>query len=114
MAGTNLYAVAVHEIGHSLGVLHSREKGALMYPWYPGYTTDLRLHQDDVAAIEALYGIAVLALYYAFYVIIFFLLHLMSGLLSLNTVSSINNINSANVVKRYGLVALILDLKSCD
>ncbi|XP_068121053.1 matrix metalloproteinase-18-like [Hyperolius riggenbachi] len=53
----NLFLVAAHEFGHSLGLHHSEDPGALMYPNYP--TTEpnqFRLPQDDINAIQSLYG----------------------------------------------------------
>lgn len=53
----NLFLVAAHEFGHSLGLHHSEDQGALMYPTYPN--TDpkhFRLPQDDINAIQFLYG----------------------------------------------------------
>jgi len=49
--------VATHEAGHSLGLEHSREQDAIMYPWYQG-TRDKNfdLRYDDIAGIQALYG----------------------------------------------------------
>ncbi|XP_022134118.1 metalloendoproteinase 3-MMP-like [Momordica charantia] len=48
--------VALHEIGHLLGLQHSSIEAAIMYPTIPeGDTKDL--HGDDVAGLKALYGI---------------------------------------------------------
>ena len=44
-----------HEIGHTVGILHSEVKEALMYA-YASKSTRAKLHQDDIDAIQALYG----------------------------------------------------------
>lgn len=52
---TVLQTVAVHEIGHLLGLRHSPHKSAVMYPHV---TSDLMLtpQEHDIKAIQALYG----------------------------------------------------------
>ncbi|KAL0994366.1 hypothetical protein UPYG_G00121210 [Umbra pygmaea] len=55
--GYNLFLVAAHEFGHSMGLGHSRDRGALMYPIYS--YTDPRtysLPRDDVNGIQSIYG----------------------------------------------------------
>ena len=54
--GTNLLQVAVHEIGHSLGLGHSDVQDAIMAAFYRGYKPDFSLHQDDINGIRSLYG----------------------------------------------------------
>jgi len=48
--------LALHELGHSLGLEHSSTKGAVMYPIYSGYHPGLQLHRDDILGIQQLYG----------------------------------------------------------
>lgn len=55
-AGTNLFQVAAHEFGHSLGLSHTDVKRALMAPYYRGYQPSFRLDKDDIDAIQSLYG----------------------------------------------------------
>lgn len=52
----DLITVAAHEIGHGLGLAHSANTDALMYPYYSG--EHRFLHQDDIDGIQEIYGAA--------------------------------------------------------
>lgn len=55
--GRNLLWVAVHEIGHSIGLEHSSVKSAVMYPWYKSFDgDDFALNYDDIVGAQHLYG----------------------------------------------------------
>ena len=49
----DIYSVALHETGHALGLGHSDDPTAVMYPYYRPQTG---LAADDIAGIQALYG----------------------------------------------------------
>ncbi|KAK1549251.1 hypothetical protein Q3G72_008846 [Acer saccharum] len=51
----DLETVALHEIGHLLGLGHSRVEGAIMYPSISNGVTK-GLHQDDIRGIRVLYN----------------------------------------------------------
>ena len=52
--GSTLYQIALHEIGHALGMAHSASPTDVMYPSPGG--SDLTLGAGDIAGIQALYG----------------------------------------------------------
>jgi acylphosphatase len=53
-SGIDLPTVALHELGHGLGLNHSNEKSAVMYAYYGGPRRELTA--DDIAGIQAVYG----------------------------------------------------------
>ena len=54
--GNQLLNTLTHEFGHSLGLRHSSVKNSIMAPFYKGWDPNLKLVQDDVNGIQALYG----------------------------------------------------------
>lgn len=52
--GIHLRPVAIHEIGHLLGLSHSRDPGAIMFAIYS--PDRVALAADDIRGIRALYG----------------------------------------------------------
>lgn len=54
--GVNLFQVAAHEFGHSLGLSHSDVRRSLMAPFYRGFEPGFTLDRDDIDGIQALYG----------------------------------------------------------
>ncbi|XP_026090445.1 stromelysin-3-like [Carassius auratus] len=53
--GIDLLLVAAHEIGHALGLQHSKTRGAVMAPYYT-FSYSLKLSEDDKRRIQSLYG----------------------------------------------------------
>ncbi len=51
----DFYTVALHELGHSLGLGHSANSLSVMYDTYGGARRTLTA--DDIAGIQAVYGL---------------------------------------------------------
>ena len=53
--GKSFLQVMMHEIGHVIGINHSNYWDAVMYAYYE-YKADFQLTEDDINAVQALYG----------------------------------------------------------
>ncbi len=54
-SGIDFFAVAVHEIGHTLGLEHSTNTTSIMYPVVGAHTVS----NNDISIIQALYGASI-------------------------------------------------------
>ena len=57
--GISLQKLAVHEVGHVLGLLHNDIQHSIMYPIYvtPSSPEDFELKREDRQAVQQIYGV---------------------------------------------------------
>ena len=53
--------MAIHELGHSLGLAHSPIDASIMFPYYKGPAESKDLNYDDIMAMYELYSKCLLA-----------------------------------------------------
>ena len=66
--GKSLPWTALHEIGHSLGLMHSENWGAVMSSEYASFShpnQPLALTADDINGVQSLYGTYITIVYYS-------------------------------------------------
>lgn len=56
ISGFHFYTVALHEIGHALGLAHSPVPDSVMFPYYVGHSSEDVLEYDDILAMYELYS----------------------------------------------------------
>lgn len=60
-SGFSFFLVAIHELGHSQGLLHFKSLNSIMYPRYVNWDpTTFHLDGDDIKIIQQPYGLSLL------------------------------------------------------
>ncbi|XP_074343074.1 metalloendoproteinase 1-like [Apium graveolens] len=54
--GIDIESVGLHEIGHLLGLAHSKDPKAIMYAYFWPNTVKIQLQPDDIQGLKALYN----------------------------------------------------------
>lgn len=54
--GTNFFSVALHEIGHALGLKHTQRQNAIMHAQYKPYDPNMNVTDDEKHGIQYIYG----------------------------------------------------------
>lgn len=54
--GYSFFAVAVHELGHSLGLTHVENRQSIMFPFYQRLESNFELHPYDRWLIQNIFG----------------------------------------------------------
>lgn len=55
-SSVSILSIAIHEIGHSLGLNHSLDRSAIMFASYDPTNPKFTLSADDIAGIKSIYG----------------------------------------------------------
>ena len=54
LQGINLLSVAIHEIGHAIGIPHSNNPNSVMHPIFNTENPRIALHADDIDTAQKL------------------------------------------------------------